>query len=621
LARFALSVGELRVEATDDGGEGGAGIVVSMEAVSALRGEDHAVAFDARTIALSRGVWRATLTGVRASRGAERTWSLTIHDASIGTRDDADAGAHGAVPSGRTADRDGFERAADALGTLFVSGRRSVEGFLARAPLLEMGLEHMRFADIASLPGLAIEGTGLTFARDESGARVHAELTTAKTREPLVVDAALDAASLRITAAARGGPLELDGASDARMTLDGRASFDPVARTLDAKGALRVSGLRVQRRWLGAEPFAVDAGVEGRVTIDPSGAFRLDDGVFDFGASRALRGRVAMSGHLRELRIRVDAALLPVECNTALRSLPAPFRSVVGQLRFEGTKGIDLRLDADASVPDATRLDVRESGACTAISAPHDLAPQAFDAPFVMPVTGADGKSRLETFGPGTGSWRPLSRISRAFLAAVLTTEDASFFRHKGVAWFAIRAALADDLRARRFVRGGSTITMQLAKNLFLSRDKNLGRKLEEVLLTDYLEDAFGKERILELYANVVELGPDVFGIEAAARHYFGVGADELGVLEGMWLATLLPSPKERGRARPDGTVSDAKRRELAFLARKARDHGLLGDDDVADAEHGEITIPRRDGVAVRVPGLGLEAPKFLGRSPIIEGP
>jgi len=92
-------------------------------------------------------------------------------------------------------------------------------------------------------------------------------------------------------------------------------------------------------------------------------------------------------------------------------------------------------------------------------------------------------------------------------------------------------------------------------------------------------------------------------------------------VLEGFWLATLLPNPKERGHARPDGSVSNGKMQELRFLVRKARAHGWLTDEDVADAESGELRLPRRADVVARVPGLGIEAPPKVKAPRAIEGP
>jgi len=596
---------------------------VRIRALVVVRASDRTIDARAASLLIERGAWSVAVEEPSAIRSAEHAWSVHARKLRLEPREDVEASSLVPPPpaNAKAAPRDDAERASALLGTAFISARGWLERAFARIPMVDVSIDRIDVDGGEIAPRVHLTGASVSLVRDEVGARAHVELSTERSSAPLVVEAHADASSLRVRVEARGGPLDLDGNPPAEIAVAGEATFDAPARRFEARGALRIRGIQVGRRWLGALPFSVDAGISCHAVLDPNGDFRVEDGVFEFGPARTLRGRVSASGNLRALRVQGDAVLEPVDCNDAVSSLPEPVRATVGRLRFEGNKGISVHLEASVAAPEATQLRVRESGSCTAIAAPKDLAPEAFDAPFVMQVTGGDGRARLETFGPGTEHWRPITRVSRAFLAGVLTTEDAGFFRHAGVAWYAIRSALVDDLKSRRFVRGGSTITMQLAKNLFLSRDKNLARKLEEVLLTDYLEDAFGKERILELYANVVELGPDVFGVEAAARHYFGVGADELGVLEGMWLATILPNPRERGHARRDGTLSEAKLKELRFLARKARDHGWLTDDDVADAEQGAVTLPRRGGVEVRVPGYGIEPPRAGTRPAVIEGP
>jgi membrane peptidoglycan carboxypeptidase len=174
---------------------------------------------------------------------------------------------------------------------------------------------------------------------------------------------------------------------------------------------------------------------------------------------------------------------------------------------------------------------------------PPQLRKARFAGAFEHEVVGADGHPRTLSIGPGTDRWTDLEDVSPFMAVAVQTTEDAGFYRHHGFNAGAIRASIIANLRAHRFVRGASTITMQLAKNLFLSREKTLSRKLEEVVLTDYLEGAFTKDEIMELYLNVVEFGPDIYGVGAAAEHYFGRSAAELSLGESLFLATLLPNP------------------------------------------------------------------------------
>ena len=156
--------------------------------------------------------------------------------------------------------------------------------------------------------------------------------------------------------------------------------------------------------------------------------------------------------------------------------------------------------------------------------------------------------------------WVPYDRISIHLKRAVVAAEDAKFLDHEGFDWEAIQKAMAKNEKKGRVVAGASTISQQLAKNLFLSAERSWLRKGEEALITWMLEDALTKRRILELYLNYAEWGEGVFGAEAAARYHFGVPASALTAEQAAWLAVILPSPHRyaRGRLTPylEGRVS-----------------------------------------------------------------
>ena len=140
----------------------------------------------------------------------------------------------------------------------------------------------------------------------------------------------------------------------------------------------------------------------------------------------------------------------------------------------------------------------------------------------------------------------PLTQISPWVVRAILTGEDGDFFHHGGVNWNSVRRAIERNVQEGAFVVGASTIPMQLAKNIFLSNDRLIARKLQEVALVFLMEQAAGisKERILELYLNLIEFGPGVFGIFDAARYYFDKHPGELTAIEAVWLASIVPNPK-----------------------------------------------------------------------------
>ena len=146
-------------------------------------------------------------------------------------------------------------------------------------------------------------------------------------------------------------------------------------------------------------------------------------------------------------------------------------------------------------------------------------------------------------------SWVPLSAISPQAVGAIIVSEDWAFYQHKGYDPVQIREAVNESLEEGHFVRGASTITQQVAKNIFLSRDKTLWRKLRELVLALRLERDLGKKKILELYLNVAEWGPKVFGIGPAAQYYFQKAPIDLTAKEGAFLALLLPSPIRYGQS------------------------------------------------------------------------
>lgn len=142
--------------------------------------------------------------------------------------------------------------------------------------------------------------------------------------------------------------------------------------------------------------------------------------------------------------------------------------------------------------------------------------------------------------------WVPLRAISPYLVKAVLIGEDDKFWRHEGFDYEAMQKAIEKDIKAQKFKLGGSTISQQLAKNLFLSPSKNPIRKIREAIITWRMEKTLSKKRILELYLNVAEWGDKgIFGIEAAARHYYGKPASGLGPEEAVRLATVLPNPRK----------------------------------------------------------------------------
>jgi monofunctional biosynthetic peptidoglycan transglycosylase len=180
----------------------------------------------------------------------------------------------------------------------------------------------------------------------------------------------------------------------------------------------------------------------------------------------------------------------------------------------------------------------------------HDPPSTAFIRAQQSALAASGTKARIDQ------RWVGYDRISVHLKRAVIAAEDANFPSHEGVDWDSIDRALERNVKRGKVVGGGSTITMQLAKNLFLSSDRSYWRKAQEVVIAFMIERVMTKRRILEIYLNVAEWGVGVFGAEAAARHHFGVTAAQLGPEQAARLAAMLPRPRYYDRHRDSAALA-----------------------------------------------------------------
>ncbi len=176
----------------------------------------------------------------------------------------------------------------------------------------------------------------------------------------------------------------------------------------------------------------------------------------------------------------------------------------------------------------------------------------------------------------------PLAHIPEQMQKTVIVAEDASFWSHAGVDWHEVREAFRQNLTQGRVVRGASTITQQLAKNLFLSGERSWLRKLREFRLAARLEDHLSKRRILELYLNVIEFGPGVFGIGQASQAFFGKPPEQLTLAEMLRLAAVIPEPLRLSPLRPASRLL----RRAATILERLRQYGYISAEEFERAEH-----------------------------------
>ena len=206
-------------------------------------------------------------------------------------------------------------------------------------------------------------------------------------------------------------------------------------------------------------------------------------------------------------------------------------------------------------------------------------------------------------------AWVPLSRISRNLVEAVVSAEDGKFFGHQGVDWEALKESAQKDWEKRRFVRGGSTITQQLAKNLYFTTRRDPVRKLREFVVARWLEEDLSKRRILEIYLNVIEWGDGIYGCEAAARRWYGKPAASLSVEEAAGLAAMIPNPRRINPRVSPGWHQRATRRVLWLMALSGR---IERGEPVPDATPPPVEPPPGES-----PDIEMDAPPEV--LPVIE--
>lgn len=184
---------------------------------------------------------------------------------------------------------------------------------------------------------------------------------------------------------------------------------------------------------------------------------------------------------------------------------------------------------------------------------------------------------------PKNASYVRYNSLPKHLVGSLIAAEDGSFYVHQGFDFEEIKNAFEKSMDAGRWVRGGSTITQQLAKNLYLTKEKSLVRKAKELILARNIEKKLSKTKIIEKYFNVVEFGPSIFGISKASYHYFGKSPSDLTPAEGAYLVSLLPSPVRYSAAyRRNKELSKFNRRRVTHILRMLNAQKKISDDDYA---------------------------------------
>lgn len=281
-----------------------------------------------------------------------------------------------------------------------------------------------------------------------------------------------------------------------------------------------------------------------------------------------------------------QARLLDASCQSIVDASPANFTPALDDFKLDGRTGGSINLSFDGNKTDSLSFELHDlSWTCRVTEAPYMYSMQHLAGPFTLqrPVGKSNDGTQLEpvevSVSPESAGFTPLSAIAKNVNNAFIASEDAGFYAHKGIDSFALESAARRNFAEKRVAVGGSTITMQTVKNLFLTHERTVSRKLQELFLAWHLENTLDKDRILEIYLNIVEYGPGIYGITQAANHFFGKNPFDLTLLESAYLASLLPSPKSRYRSFCIGYLTPGMRELVQSLLKRMVGLGRLSWD------------------------------------------
>ncbi len=368
------------------------------------------------------------------------------------------------------------------------------------------------------------------------------------------------------------------GRLDAEARIEENAE-DSVAVVLRARfRGLAVASLAT----LGEPRCPTGFGVPTDVAMDAEAAIRPHAGSLHADRFRLTSGDAVVSGRLEvtggwkdpRMTLDLDVARLELARVLVTAGLDLPVADLGSAALNAHVSG---RLFDPATLAVRQRLDFT----------PPERVPPALarlQAPFVHSTEAFDGRVVTIAVWPDSPDFVPLKDVPPLFLRALLIAEDASFYRHPGIDLSELPAAMAKNVSQGAFVRGASTISQQLAKNLFLSKKKTVGRKLEEAALALLLDATLGKERLLEIYLNVVEWGPGVYGLRPAAHHYFAVEPSALTPKQMVFLVSLLPGPVKYQRSFEGGVPTPFFDGLMATLLGKLVSVGALSETEYAAA-------------------------------------
>lgn len=279
------------------------------------------------------------------------------------------------------------------------------------------------------------------------------------------------------------------------------------------------------------------------------------------------------SAHLE--KIGLDAGLF-------FKSLPRGLFAGIEEIKAEGSLDFNFNLQLDMNQPDSLKLESSLNSKDFRIIKQGEADLRIMSEEFIHTIYENGEAVREIVVGPGNPGFTPLERIPEHLKTAILQSEDGGFYFHKGFVPGAIRDAMVENIKRGKFARGGSSISMQLVKNVYLNKHKTLARKFEEMIIVWLIENnrLVSKERMFEVYLNIIEWGPGIYGITEASRFWFSKEPWQLSINESIFLASIIPAPKRALRNfNPDYSLKAEMNPYFKLLAERLRVKGIIGED------------------------------------------
>jgi len=506
---------------------------------------------------------------------------------------------------------DGIERLAAAFAKLQNYTQRLRDTFqkhVATSALLDVGELNLRWQyleqklDIGPLHTLVKHDADATEWTLEQNADANAARRFLSVRVPnqpskIELDADMGQVSLQ-TLGVKELDLGLHNVADSKLAGAVKVSIDEIGSTALWEATGEIRDLNVTQPWLAPRPIeGIQAAfsAKGELKWQPEFLLKVQNLSSSFG-----KARIELSAQVQrrsaETIASVDLQVPLAACEDLVDALPRGLAPLASEVHLDGTLSLQSGVRFNTAQPNATEVQWKLANGCRVKSANLAVSTERFRAPFILEVPDEHAVFQQRAFGPGTPNWVAGVDMSPQLANAVLVCEDGGFFNHNGFDSQAIRNSIRENLVQGRFARGASTVSMQLAKNLYLRREKTFSRKLQEAVLTLLLEQSFTKNELMELYLNLVELGPGIYGVAEAARVYFNTTPALLTPLQSYYLMSLLPNPKAL-HFEKDGHLASGWLKLLRRLMTIANKRHYLTDEELKVALQDDLRLGVADSM------------------------